>query len=207
VYNGGNRVQSGRVVYECKQWPQSGWCGQREPGAQFSAWEDAWTKVDSCCGPVINEFTGNYGNGGPNDDFVEISNTCSNNFSTSGLKLVYRSAAGVNDVVLYDLSSITLPANGYVLLHGIQFSGDRTLSNGFFGSNMSATAAGLALRSTNVVYDAVGYGNMTNIYKEGTPAAPGPRGQSLSRIPNRQDTQNNAADFRSGAPTPGLANL
>jgi hypothetical protein len=48
-YLGGARVQNLGEIYECKGWPQSGWCGQAgyQPGVE-AHWPDAWTRVTDC---------------------------------------------------------------------------------------------------------------------------------------------------------------
>src|SRR3954451_17270486 len=50
TYNGGDKVQNGGTVYQCKPFPFSGWCGlggAYEPGVGF-AWQDAWTSLGAC---------------------------------------------------------------------------------------------------------------------------------------------------------------
>lgn len=50
AYAGGDRVTNHGVVYECKPYPYSGWCGiagAYEPGVGF-AWTDAWVKIGPC---------------------------------------------------------------------------------------------------------------------------------------------------------------
>src|SRR6266849_8598569 len=49
TYSGGDRVQNRGNAYECKQWPQSGWCGQAgyEPGVTLY-WADAWIPLGAC---------------------------------------------------------------------------------------------------------------------------------------------------------------
>ncbi|PUA20072.1 hypothetical protein [Glaciimonas sp. PCH181] len=47
IYKGGDTVNSAGGVYECKSYPNSGWCGQAKsyyaPGTG-SAWQDAWIR-------------------------------------------------------------------------------------------------------------------------------------------------------------------
>ena len=52
-YDGGDRVRAGDAVYECKPWPQSGWCGAGAayaPGTGW-AWPDAWILIGACGEP------------------------------------------------------------------------------------------------------------------------------------------------------------
>jgi hypothetical protein len=68
----------------------------------------------------------------------------------------------------------------------------------------------VVLRSASAVVDALGYGafGATEVNAgEGAPAADPPAGQSLARAFANVDTNDNAADFIGGAPTPGAANV
>ncbi|KAI9765078.1 MAG: hypothetical protein M1840_007785 [Geoglossum simile] len=49
AYAGGEVVKHGNQVYQCKGWPQNGWCGQKgyEPGVALY-WQDAWILLSSC---------------------------------------------------------------------------------------------------------------------------------------------------------------
>ncbi len=52
VYTGGERAQNGGRLYQCRPFPNSGWCGLSAngayaPGTGF-AWMDAWTLVGPC---------------------------------------------------------------------------------------------------------------------------------------------------------------
>ncbi|KAI9866191.1 MAG: hypothetical protein M1813_001752 [Trichoglossum hirsutum] len=49
AYVGGEVVKHGNQVYQCKGWPQSGWCGQSgyEPGVTLY-WADAWILLSAC---------------------------------------------------------------------------------------------------------------------------------------------------------------
>jgi hypothetical protein len=54
-YNAGSVVQNGGSKYQCRPWPNSGWCsagGAYTPGVGF-AWQDAWTLVGSCAGRMV----------------------------------------------------------------------------------------------------------------------------------------------------------
>lgn len=60
TYSGGARVKNQNKLYECKQFPYSGWCGNPgyQPGVS-PTWQDAWILIDSC-----NSGTGGSGGGG-----------------------------------------------------------------------------------------------------------------------------------------------
>jgi hypothetical protein len=66
---------------------------------------------------------------------------------------------------------------------------------------------GIAIRDANVIYDALGYGLAINVFVEGTASLQIPDGQTLARIPNGHDTNNNNADFQIRNPTPGAPNM
>jgi hypothetical protein len=76
-----------------------------------------------------------------------------------------------------------------------------------FSQGLAAAGGGLALRRGDELLDSVGYGTANNAFVEGSPAAAPPSGSSLARLPNGRDTNDNAADFRVGTPTPRAANL
>lgn len=66
----------------------------------------------------------------------------------------------------------------------------------------------LQVRWYATTVDALGYGAFGpgDVFAgEGSPAAAAPAGQSLSRDPAHTDTDDNAADFAAGEPSPGLA--
>ncbi len=50
AYGAGDRVQSGGKIYQCKTFPQTGWCGTSDAYAPPSgfAWADAWDLVGPC---------------------------------------------------------------------------------------------------------------------------------------------------------------
>ncbi len=50
TYSAGARVQSGNNIYQCKTFPQTGWCGKSDAYAPTSgrAWADAWDLVGPC---------------------------------------------------------------------------------------------------------------------------------------------------------------
>ena len=52
-----------------------------------------------------------------NDEFIELHNTSSNSVDLNGYRLVYRSAAGTNDVLFAEWTTNTIvPAGGYYLI-------------------------------------------------------------------------------------------
>jgi Lamin Tail Domain len=143
------------------------------------------------------------------DEFVEIVNPGSEPADLSGYKLVYRSASGTGDVGLVTVADDTIVGPGaFLVFGGAGYSG--TAAQSFSGS-LASSGGGVGIRdATGLLLDSVGWGTATNAFVEGSPAtaptvAPAP-GKSDARHPDGADTEDNAADFTEGDPTPGLAN-
>jgi hypothetical protein len=159
----------------------------------------------------INEFmTGS--TGAASNEFVELVNTGTAAADVGGYKVAYRSGAGTSDVTLGTIpSGTTIPAGGFYLFGGSGFAGS-AVPDQSFSTALAATAGGLALRdASGAIVDSVGYGDATNAFVEGHPAAAPPAtaapGNSAVRLPDGHDTNDNAADFSiSASPTPRAAN-
>lgn len=176
---------------------------------------------------VINEVYGGGGNSGSTykNDFVELKNIGSVPVTLTGATLQYASATGTFNQY-HTLPSITLnPGQKYLIQESAGAGGTTNLPTPDyiapiptnFGSGTNTTpgfamAAGagkivLANNATQVatptdsnVVDFVGYGTTANQF-EGTGPAPAPSAtNSVARVSG--DTNNNAADFVAGAPTP-----
>lgn len=141
------------------------------------------------------------------NEFVEIVNAGSAPADLSGYRLVYRSATGTTDVTLATVPSATsLAAGARYVFGGSAFTGAASQS---FSTGLAANGGGVGLRDpAGQLVDSVGYGSGTsNGLVEGAPASAPPAGQSISRVPDGQDTNDNAADFSvTASPTPGAAN-
>jgi Lamin Tail Domain len=140
-------------------------------------------------------------------EFVELFNSSGDSQALVGWTLVYRSASGSTDSVLYTFGpGSEIPAGGYLVLGGGDYTGPEF---GHMSHNLSDSAGGIGLRNaTGVLIDAVAYGASTNALTEGSPAQAPPRGQSIARLPNGFDSDNNAEDFEiSIGPTPGALNM
>jgi hypothetical protein len=143
---------------------------------------------------------------------VEIANTGTAAADLSGWKLVYRSAAGTSDVVLATVADGTsLASGGFFLFGGAAYAGGPAPDQSF-STSIAATGGGVGLRdAAGDLVDSVGWGTATNDFVEGTVAAAPPTteapGTSMGRIPDGDDTNNNAADFTlDDSPTPKAAN-
>jgi uncharacterized protein YjdB len=157
--------------------------------------------VGSGCHVVINELkTGALLS--VSDEFIELFNPCSFDVDLSHETLAYRTIAGIVDVTLNTLTG-TLPAGGYRVYGGTSYGGP---VSGTFTTDLPSLGGGIAVRDANVIYDSLGYGIAVNLFVEGTVSLQIPLGQTLARIPNGHDTNNNAADFQIRNPTPGAPN-
>jgi endonuclease G len=172
---------------------------------------------------VISQFQVAGGGGTPaNDEFIELHNTSANNVDLNGYRLVYRSAAGTNDVAFVEWTTSTVIAPGaYYLIASTAYDGavtpNLTYNPTTCSCSMSATGGGIAIRNgalnTGIIIDSVGYGSATNAFIEtavtGAPAAN--TGQARQNAAC-QDTDNNAGDFvnvnpaqpRNSATTPNV---
>src|SRR5262245_19575653 len=159
----------------------------------------------------VNEFmTGS--TGAASNEFVELVNAGTAAVNVSGYKVAYRSAAGTSDTTLATIpDGTTIPAGGIYLLAGSGYLGSHTPDQ-TFSASLAATGGGLAVRdAAGAILDSVGYGEATNAFVEGQPAAAPPAtaapGSSADRIPDGHDTNDNAADFSvSATPSPGASN-
>jgi Lamin Tail Domain/Collagen triple helix repeat (20 copies) len=159
----------------------------------------------------VNEYmTG--ATGALSDEFVEIVNSGTATADVGGFRLVYRSAAGTTDVVLatFPTAAFIAPGGRYVF-GGSSYSGPGPDQS--FSAGLSSTAGGIGLRDKQgALVDSVGYGaGLSNGFVEGPPAPAPPvverPGASASRLPDGQDTDNNAFDFNiTRPPTPGASN-
>jgi Lamin Tail Domain/Collagen triple helix repeat (20 copies) len=158
----------------------------------------------------INEFsTGT--EGALTDEFVEVVNAGAHPLDLSGYRLVYRSAAGTSDVSLGTLPDGTiLAAGGFLLFGGSGYAGAHPADRSFATSLASAGGA-VGLRDpSGALLDSVAWGTATNALVEGAaavaPTITAAPGKSAGRHPDGHDTNDNAADFSEGDPTPRAPN-
>lgn len=163
---------------------------------------------------VINEIYGGGGNSGATykNDFIELKNIGSTTVTLNGAYIQYASATGTfnGGTSTHALPSITLaPGKTYLISESGGANGtDLPTADATGTINLSGTAGKVALTSDNTapasatgsnIIDFVGYG-ATASYFEGAAAAAPSNTTSIARISG--DTNNNGADFASGAPTP-----
>ncbi|WP_370899647.1 lamin tail domain-containing protein [Chryseobacterium gossypii] len=172
---------------------------------------------------IINEVYGGGGNSGATytNDFVELINKGATSLTLTGAYLQYASVSGTfgaNNKL--ELPAITLnPGQKYLIQLATGAGGTQALPNpDFVPSGTTAPNAPLALSGSggkialtssstsptsatdSNVLDFVGWGS-ANQY-EGTAAAPGTTNSTSISRTNAIDTNNNGADFTTGAPTP-----
>ena len=158
----------------------------------------------------INEFSTGI-EGALTDEFVEIVNAGTEAADLSGYRLAYRSATGTSDVSLGTVpDGIVVEPGAFLLFGGSGYAGAHPADRSFVPSLASA-GGGVGLRDpSGALVDSVAWGTATNVFVEAAVApaptiAPAP-GRSAGRHPNGQDTNDNAADFMEGDPTPGATN-
>lgn len=162
---------------------------------------------------VINEVYGGGGNSGATytHDFVELYNPTDAPISLDGMYLQYTSVKGKkpNSGNILQLAGET-PAKGYTLIQLAQGSGGTRGIEADLEGDIAMSGKGGIVALTNSadpwtpsaqVVDLLGWGEAT--FAEGN-AAPGTSNSvSVQRAQTGVDTDNNATDFVTGAPTPG----
>lgn len=202
------------------------------PGASYTVTADAATILDintNVIDPVANtaSFTGFLGALGlvineidydnfftDTAEFVEILNTSASPINLSGVILSFVNGA---DGLVYRVVSLgsagVLAPGGYLTVGNISPPGGGTLFVNI-GSSSSAIQDGpdgIRLETSTLVLDSVAYeGTFTSVPPTGEgSAAPIDRStgsESICRIPNGVDTDDNSADFQTCTITAGTAN-
>ncbi len=149
------------------------------------------------------------GGASASDEFVEVANQGSTPLDLVGLEVVYATSSGstVTRKATWSVSTLLDPGRRILLanaggVHAVL--ADATYSGGF-----AATGGSVVLRVVGgPPIDAIGWGDATNTFVEGTAASAPPAGSSLERAPggpsgNGSDTNDNSVDwFVQGAPSP-----
>lgn len=145
-------------------------------------------------------------------EFIELYNDSSSSVSldTYSINLINGSDNSVYRSI--DLSGFSVGANGYFVIcnsdSGVANCNDAFTSNTGWFQNGAPDAIAL-LENGNIV-DSLSYEGSVPSATEGTAltlADSGTVTESLSRIPNGIDTNDNQADFQLGCITPGSANI
>jgi uncharacterized protein YdeI (BOF family) len=143
------------------------------------------------------------GGSSASDEFIELYNPGPVAMPLEGLEVVYVTASGgtITRKATWGSGSPSVPAGAHLLVAnaaGIFASvADVTYDNG-----LAATGGSVAIRILGALsaIDAVGWGNATSTWLEGTPAAAAAVGQSIERLPggsggSGQDSDQNSVDF------------
>ncbi|HSL75645.1 MAG TPA: lamin tail domain-containing protein, partial [Candidatus Limnocylindrales bacterium] len=141
------------------------------------------------------------GGSSASDEFVEIANQGAGPVDLIGLEVVYATSSGstVTRKATWTGSTVLAPGRRFLVANSIGSfvgMGDATYTGGF-----AATGGAIALRVVGgTVVDAVGWGDATNAFVEGTVATAPPASSSLERRPggaggNGVDTNENSADW------------
>jgi uncharacterized protein YdeI (BOF family) len=143
------------------------------------------------------------------DEFAEISNAGAVAVDLTGLEVVYATSTGSTVTRKASWSSATIVEPGRHLLIANSAGIFAALADAVYSGGFAATGGAIVLRPIGgTPIDAVGWGDATNTFVEGT-AAPAPAsGSSIERLPggdlgNGADTNVNVADFAvRSVPTP-----
>lgn len=150
---------------------------------------------------VVSELV--TGGASASDEFIEIYNPAADALPLEGLELVYVTASGatVTRKAAWSSGAPSVPAGAHWLIANSAGS-YAPLADATYASGLAATGGSVALRmqGATTAIDALGWGNTTSTWLEGTPAGAPPAGSSLERLPggasgSGQDTNDNAADF------------
>jgi hypothetical protein len=141
------------------------------------------------------------GGGSASDEFVELANIGTTPVDLAGFEMAYASAAGTTATrkVGWSVSRVVDPGRHVLLANAagvFAASADATWTVG-----IAATGGTIVLRTTaGATVDAVGWGDATNTWVEGSPAPAPAAGSSIERrgvggVANARDTNQNAADL------------
>ncbi len=148
------------------------------------------------------------GGASASDEFVEIANQGSVATDLAGLEVVYVTASGSTVTRKATWTASTVLDPGRRLLIGNASGVHAGISDAMYSGGFAATGGAVVLRPIGgAPIDAVGWGDATNAFVEGTAAAAPPVGSSLERLPggiagNGIDTNDNASDFVIASPNP-----
>jgi hypothetical protein len=164
---------------------------------------------------VINEI--DYDQPGSDTaEFVELFNSSVNSVSLDGYTLDLINGSNGSSYNTFDLSGLTIPANGYLVLCDNTLAVancDRDIAASGWIQNGGADGDAIALSFVSALVDTVTYentGSYLGYYAEGNSFAGDDSNtitMSIARLPNGMDSDFNAADFGSACITPGSANI
>lgn len=155
------------------------------------------------CGVKVNEVQ-TAGIAGPDDEFVELFNSCPSPIDLAGFRLVYRSSTGMTDRTMVRFGASRITPGGFLVCGQNRYPGPADVR---YGASMASPGGSVGLhdpRGTRL--DAVAWGKAMNGLVEGSPAVAPAVAKSIQRLPDGHDTDDNSVDFVESAPTPGGPN-
>ncbi len=141
------------------------------------------------------------GGASASDEFIEITNAASVPLELAGLELVYVTSSGGTLTRKASWSTSRTLDPGRHLLVANSGGVHAAVADATYSGGLAATGGALVLRPVGgAAIDAVGWGDASNAFVEGTAAAAPPAGSSIERRPgglagNVVDTNDNAADW------------
>lgn len=179
-------------------------------GVRVSAQTESTGSVMPSPNLVISQFQAG-GAANANDEFIEIHNNGATAVDLNGYRVVYRSAAGVNDVgpmAVWTTPTMIQPGQ-YMLITSTSYDGgvafDVEYNPTTCACSMGAAGGGLAIRlgesNTGTIIDSIGWGTATNVFVETAAATvPGNDNSKARAGGGCTDTDNNSADFATLTP-------
>ena len=147
---------------------------------------------------VISEIQ--TGGASASDEFVEIANQGAAGIDLVGLEVVYATSSGstVTRKATWAATTVLEPGRRFLIANGAGVVG--TAADAVYTGGFAATGGSVALRVVGgTVIDAVGWGDATNAFVEGSPAVAPPSSSSLERRPG--GAAGNGVDTNDNAPT------
>lgn len=179
-------------------------------GIRVSAQTDSAANVLPSPNLVISQVQAG-GAANANDEFIEIHNNGAAPVDLNGYRVVYRSAAGTNDVgpmAAWTTPTIIQPGQ-YMLIASTSYDGgvpfDVEYNPTSCACSMAAAGGGIAIRlgdnNTGTIIDSLGWGTATNAFVEvATSPAPGNDNSKVRAGSGCTDTDNNSNDFSTLTP-------
>ena len=141
------------------------------------------------------------GGASASDEYIELTNAGPASVDLNGLELAYASSAGTSATKRVGWTAPLLLGPGRHLLIANSAGIFAARADATYTAGIAATGGEVVLRPTGgTPIDAVGWGDATNSFVEGSPAAAPDAGSSIERKPggsagNVTDSNNNANDF------------
>ena len=138
------------------------------------------------------------GGASASDEFVEVANQGGGPVDLAGLEVVYATATGSTVTRKATWSAATILGAGKRVLIANSAGVYAALADATYSSGFAATGGAIALRLVGgTPIDAVGWGDASSSFVEGTAVAAPPAGSSIERAPGGQagngtDTNDNA---------------